>query len=82
MVRGEKLETMNQYSAQLVDQSSRYYKKTVKLNKMRLFRLYGLPAIVILFILIVFFYYIHKSFNSSNTTTTTTTNSGGGQNKK
>lgn len=76
---------MNQYSAQLVDQSSRYYKKTVKLNRMRLLRLYGPPAIVILFMLVVFFYYIRKSFggsSNSSSKTTNTGNSGVKQNKK
>ncbi|KAH9589276.1 Synaptobrevin [Trypanosoma melophagium] len=56
MTRGEKLETMNQFSAQLVDQSSRFYKKTVHMNRMRLLRLYGPPTVVGI-ILIIFFYF-------------------------
>ncbi|KEG10182.1 synaptobrevin-type transport protein [Trypanosoma grayi] len=56
MTRGEKLETMNHFSAQLVDQSSRFYKKTVHMNRMRLLRLYGPPAVVGI-ILVVFFYF-------------------------
>lgn len=55
MTRGEGLDTMTNYSAELVDQSSRYYKKTVHMNRMRLIKTYGPPA-AIGFFLIVFFY--------------------------
>ncbi|KAF8292754.1 putative Vesicle-trafficking protein SEC22 [Trypanosoma cruzi] len=58
MTRGEKLETMNQFSAQLVDQSSRFYKKTVHMNRMRLLRLYGPPAVVSLILIIFFYFYL------------------------
>lgn len=57
MKRGEKLETMSSYSVQLVDQSSRYYKKTVQLNRGRLLRLYGPPAVVALIFLICMYIY-------------------------
>lgn len=56
MTRGEKLETMNNYSAQLVDQSTKYYRKTVHMNRMRMIKMYGPPAVVGV-ILIVFFYF-------------------------
>ncbi|CCW71535.1 unnamed protein product [Phytomonas sp. Hart1] len=55
MKRGEKLETMNNYSAQLVDQSSRYYQKTVHLNRMRLVRMYA-PVAIVAFVLILFLF--------------------------
>lgn len=52
LTRGERLETMNTYSAQLKDQSSKYYKRTVQLNRMRLLKMYGPPAVVVLLLLI------------------------------
>ena len=55
LTRGEKLETMNSYSEQLKDQSSKYYKKTVHMNRMRLLQMYG-PPVVVIVILLVFFY--------------------------
>ncbi|KAH8611146.1 putative Synaptobrevin [Trypanosoma vivax] len=58
MTRGEKLETMNHFSAQLVNESSRFYKKTVQMNRMRLLRLYGPPAVVIGLLFIFFYFYL------------------------
>lgn len=58
MVRGEKLETMNQFSAQLVDESSRFYKKTARMNRMRLLKLYGPPAVVISILALFFYLYL------------------------
>lgn len=58
MKRGEKLETMNSYSAQLVDQSSKYYTKTVRLNRMRLLKMYGPPAVVGLIFIVFFLIYL------------------------
>lgn len=57
MTRGERLETMNSYSAELVDHSSRYYKKTVHMNRMRLLKTYGPPAAVGVFLLLFFLFY-------------------------
>lgn len=57
LTRGEKLETMNSYSEQLKDQSSKYYKKTVHMNRMRALQMYGPPAVVILIILVFFYFY-------------------------
>lgn len=56
MQRGERLESMSDCSAKLVEQSSNYYGKTVRMNRMRLIKLYGPPAVVG-FILLVFFYF-------------------------
>ncbi|KAK7195652.1 Vesicle-trafficking protein SEC22 [Novymonas esmeraldas] len=58
MTRGEGLDTMTNYSAELVDQSSRYYKKTVHLNRMRLLKTYGPPTVVGLLLLIFFYLYL------------------------
>ena len=57
MTHGEKLDTMTNYSAELVDQSSRYYKKTVHLNRMRLLKTYGPPAVIGVFLLLFFYFY-------------------------
>ncbi|KAG5480855.1 hypothetical protein LSCM4_06423 [Leishmania orientalis] len=57
MTRGEGLETMTSYSAELVDQSSRYYKKTVHMNRMRLLKTYGPPAAIGLFLILFFYLY-------------------------
>ncbi|EPY34794.1 vesicle transport protein SEC22 [Strigomonas culicis] len=46
MTRGENLETVNSYSDQLVDHSAKYYAKTVRMNRMRLVKMYGPPAAV------------------------------------
>ncbi|KPI90061.1 putative Qc-SNARE protein [Leptomonas seymouri] len=58
MTRGEGLETMTNYSAELVDQSSRYYKKTVHLNRMRLLKTYGPPAVIGIFLILFFYIYL------------------------
>mmetsp|Transcript_55600 Transcript_55600/g.63829 ORF Transcript_55600/g.63829 Transcript_55600/m.63829 type:complete len:257 (-) Transcript_55600:60-830(-) len=57
MTRGEKLETMNNYSASLKDQSSKYYKKTVHMNRMRVLKTYGPPVAVGLLLILFFFWY-------------------------
>lgn len=57
LTRGEKLETMNSYSEQLKDQSAKYYKKTVHMNRMRALQLYGPPAAVITVLLVFFYFY-------------------------
>ena len=57
LTRGEKLETMNSYSEQLKDQSSKYYKKTLHMNRMRALQMYGPPAAVITILLIFFYFY-------------------------
>lgn len=57
MTRGEGLDTMTNYSAELVDQSSRYYKKTVHLNRMRLLKTYGPPAVIGTFLILFFYFY-------------------------
>lgn len=57
LTRGEKLETMNQYSAHLKDQSSKYYKRTVHMNRMRVLKTYGPPIVVILVLLIFAWWY-------------------------
>jgi vesicle transport protein SEC22 len=51
LTRGERLDVMNQYSAQLKHQSGNYYKKTVRMNRMRVLKTYGPPIVIILFIL-------------------------------
>jgi vesicle transport protein SEC22 len=48
LTRGERLETMNQYSSQLKDSSHGYYKRTVQMNRARMLKLYGPPALVLL----------------------------------
>nr|CCC94511.1 putative synaptobrevin-type vesicle transport protein [Trypanosoma congolense IL3000] len=58
MARGEKLETMNQFSAQLVDESSRFYKKTVRMNRMRTLRMYGPPSVVVCILFVFFYFYL------------------------
>lgn len=55
--RGEKLETMSMYSAQLKDSSHTYYKRTASLNRMRLLKLYGPPAAIISLLLLWFWWY-------------------------
>lgn len=57
LTRGERLETMNTYSTQLKDQSSKYYKRTVQLNRMRLLKMYGPPAVVIVLLLCFIWWY-------------------------
>lgn len=57
LTRGEKLDTMNQYSAHLKDQSSAYYKRTVRMNRIRILKMYGPPAVVALVLLIFFWWY-------------------------
>lgn len=57
MTRGEKLETMNNYSAHLKDQSSKYYKRTVHMNRVRLLKTYGPPVVVILLLIVFVFWY-------------------------
>ncbi|KAG5507014.1 hypothetical protein JKF63_05760 [Porcisia hertigi] len=58
MTRGEGLDTMTNYSAELVDQSSRYYKKTVHMNRMRLIKTYGPPAVIGVFLILFFYLYL------------------------
>ncbi|CAD2217486.1 vesicle transport protein SEC22 [Angomonas deanei] len=57
MTRGERLEKINSYSDQLVDQSNKYYKKTVHINRMRLVKMYGPPAVVSLILILCFYIY-------------------------
>lgn len=58
MERGERLDVMDNYSAQLKHDSSQYYKATVRLNRMRLWKMYGPPAVVaIVFILFLLYYF-------------------------
>ncbi|KPA82658.1 putative Qc-SNARE protein [Leptomonas pyrrhocoris] len=57
MTRGEGLDTMTNYSAELVDQSSRYYRKTVQMNRMRLLKTYGPPAVIGTFLILFFYFY-------------------------
>jgi vesicle transport protein SEC22 len=57
LTRGEKLETMGQYSATLKDQSNKYYKRTAHMNRMRVLKTYGPPIVVILVLLIFLWFY-------------------------
>lgn len=58
MERGEKLEVMDTYSARLRQDSSQYYKTAVKMNRMRLWKMYGPPAVVaFVFILFILYYF-------------------------
>ncbi|CUF73347.1 synaptobrevin vesicle transport protein, putative [Bodo saltans] len=57
LTRGEKLETMGQYSATLKDQSNKYYKRTAHMNRMRVLKTYGPPIVVILVLLIFMWFY-------------------------
>ena len=56
LTRGERLETMAQYSRDLKDSSHTYYKRTQKMNRDRMLQLYGPPAAVAL-LLIAFLYW-------------------------
>lgn len=56
LTRGERLDVMSQYSAQLKHQSGNYYKKTVRMNRMRVLKTYGPPIVVILFILMFLYW--------------------------
>lgn len=57
MERGETLEVMDGYSSQLRHDSNQYYKATVRMNRMRLWKMYGPPAIVALIFLLCMVYY-------------------------
>lgn len=57
MQRGEKLDSMGNSSAKLVEQSSKYYGKTVRMNRMRLIKMYGPPAVIGLFLIVFFYFY-------------------------
>lgn len=58
MERGEKLEVMDTYSARLRHDSSQYYKTAVRMNRMRLWKMYGPPAVVaIVFLLFITYYF-------------------------
>lgn len=57
LTRGEKLETMNNYSAHLKDQSNKYYKRTVHMNRMRILKTYGPPIVVIVLLMLFFAWY-------------------------
>lgn len=58
MKRGEKFDTMKNYSSEILDQSSTMYKSTVRMNRMRLVRMYGPPAIVIAVFLLCLYIWI------------------------
>lgn len=57
LTRGEKLETMNNYSAHLKDQSTKYYKRTVHMNRMRILKTYGPPIVVVLLLTLFVYWY-------------------------
>lgn len=58
MERGERLEVMDTYSSQLRHDSSQYYKSTVRMNRMRLWKMYGPPAVLgFIFVLCLFYYF-------------------------
>lgn len=57
LTRGERLETMGQYSSQLRDSSQGYYKKTVHINRMRLVKMYGPPLAICLLVVLWLWYY-------------------------
>lgn len=60
MERGEKLEVMDTYSARLRNDSSQYYKTAVRMNRMRLWKMYGPPAVVaIVFFLFIGYYFFY-----------------------
>jgi vesicle transport protein SEC22 len=57
--RGERLETMTSYSAQLKEHSNQYQKRTARLNRMRLLKTYGpIAAIVALILLYLIWKYL------------------------
>lgn len=56
LTRGERLETMSKYSDNLRNQSQKYYKSTVHMNRMRLLKTYGPPLAVVFFILMVLYW--------------------------
>lgn len=60
MERGEKLEVMDTYSARLRQDSSQYYKTAVKMNRMRLWKMYGPPAVVafVFFVFILYYFFM------------------------
>jgi vesicle transport protein SEC22 len=58
MTRGEKLDTMSIYSTELRDSSKTYYDTTKNMNRMRLLKLYGPPAVIISFLLAYFWFFI------------------------
>lgn len=58
MERGEKLEAMDMYSSQLRHESSQYYKKTVQMNRMRLWKMYGPPGVVAGVLILCFLAYV------------------------
>lgn len=58
MERGEKLEAMDMYSSQLKHDSSQYYKSTVRMNRMRLWKMYGPPAVVAGILIMCFMCYL------------------------
>ncbi len=57
MTRGERLETMNLYSTQLRDTSKSLYVASQDLNRMRLLKLYGPPAVVVAVLMFVIWWY-------------------------
>jgi vesicle transport protein SEC22 len=58
LTRGESLETVSAYSAQLKDGTQGYYKRTVHMNRMRMLQTYGPPAFVFLMLVAWVWWYM------------------------
>uniref|UniRef100_A0A7S1KZR5 V-SNARE coiled-coil homology domain-containing protein n=1 Tax=Neobodo designis TaxID=312471 RepID=A0A7S1KZR5_NEODS len=58
LTRGESLETVSAYSAQLKDGTQGYYKRTVHMNRMRMLQTYGPPAFVFVMVLVWVWWYL------------------------